>query len=61
MLKDEMIKYRAKERISQEELALRCGLAVKTICYAETGARKPNRLTEEKIRLVIDGQKKEED
>lgn len=52
-LKDRMIQYRAKERISQGELAERCGLSKQTICSIETETQEPSRVTVAKIELVI--------
>lgn len=54
MLAEDMIKYRAKNRISQRDLAAKCGLSVQTICAIETNQQTPARVTEAKIRLVID-------
>lgn len=54
MISDEMIKYRAKERINQQELADRCGLSRQTICSIENNLQEPSRITLEKIKLVID-------
>lgn len=54
MISDEMIKYRAKERINQQELADRCGLSKQTICSIENNLQEPSRITLEKIKLVID-------
>ena len=50
-----MLEYRAKESISQRELAKRCGLAYETIRKAEQG-RMCSLLTEAKIRRVVDEQ-----
>lgn len=58
MISDEMIKYRAKERINQQELADRCGLSKQTICSIENNLQEPSKITLAKIKLVID--KKEE-
>ena len=48
-----MLNYRAKESISQRELASRCGLAYETIRKAESG-RLVKELTEAKIRRIVD-------
>ncbi len=53
-LADDMIEYRAKKRIGQRELADKCGISVQTVCSIETGKQTPTKLTEAKIRLVID-------
>lgn len=56
-LKQDMVRYRAKERISQSELAKRCGLSLQTINSVENENQKPSDLTEAKIRLVIGDEK----
>lgn len=58
-LSEKMVLYRAKERISQSELAKRCGLTLQTIHSIEKGVQNPSRVTEVKIRLVVEGQKEE--
>ena len=55
-LKDAMIMYRAKERISQSELARRCGVSLQTINSVENGTQSPSKVTEQKIRLVVEGE-----
>lgn len=52
---DKMILYRARERISQAELARRCGVSTQTINSIENGLQSPSKVTEAKIRLVVDG------
>lgn len=59
-LQDKMILYRGKERISQKELAARCGLTVQTINSVENGIQHPSKLTEQKILLVVDADTKED-
>ena len=54
-LSEQMIRYRAKERISQKELAARCGVSLQTINSIENGIQDPSKVTEAKIRLVIEG------
>ena len=58
-LMEQMITYRAKERISQKELAARCGVSLQTINSIENGIQDPSKVTEAKIRLVIEGKEKE--
>ena len=53
-LSDKMVMYRAKHRISQRELAEMCGVSTQTINSVETDQQKPSRVTETKIRLVIE-------
>ena len=52
-LQDRMIEYRARERISQTELADRCGVSYQTINSVENGTQDPSRITLAKIELVI--------
>ena len=59
-LSEQMITYRARERISQRELARRCGVSLQTINSIETETQTPSRVTEAKIRLVIENKKVEE-
>lgn len=58
-LSEKMVLYRAKERISQSELAKRCGLTLQTIYSIEKGVQNPSRVTEAKIRLVVESPKEE--
>ena len=52
-LAEEMIEYRAKERISQKELANRVGVSLQTINSIENGLQNPSKVTKAKIELVI--------
>lgn len=52
-LQDRMVEYRARERISQVELAKRCGLSAQTVCSVENGQQVPSKITTAKIELVI--------
>ena len=52
-LAERMVEYRAKERISQEKLAQRCGVSKQTVNFVETGQQKPSKVTVAKIELVI--------
>lgn len=52
-LSDDMVLYRAKNRLSQTELAKLCGLSTQTVNSIETDQQKPSRVTEAKIKLVI--------
>lgn len=55
-LEQRMVKYRAKERISQRELAERCGVSLQTINSVENGMQKPSQVTRAKIELVVGGE-----
>ena len=59
-LADEMIRFRAKKKIGQKEFAEMCGLSVQTICCIETEKQTPTKITEAKIRLVIEENNEEE-
>lgn len=52
-LQEQMIHYRAMEKITQQELADRCGLSKQIIHLIESGKKKPSKITEEKIKIVI--------
>ena len=50
----QILEYRAKNNISQREMARRCHLTMQTICDIETGRRKnANQLTIVKIQSVL--------
>ena len=53
-LMKKMVEYRAKENISQKELARRVGVTLQTINAIENGLQKPSKLTEMKICLVVE-------
>lgn len=53
-LQDKMLAYRAKENISQAELARRCGLTHMTVNSIENGRQTPSKLTKAKLMLVIE-------
>ena len=52
-LAEQMIEYRAKERISQKELANRVGVSLQTINSIENSMQEPSKVTKAKIELVI--------
>ena len=52
-LKDKIITFRAKNNLSQGDLANLCKVNVMTINNIETGKRKPSRLTRAKIEMII--------
>lgn len=57
-LSERMVLYRAKERISQSELAKRCGVTLQTINSVENEIQTPSKVTIAKIELVIGGEEK---
>lgn len=59
-LQEKMVLYRARERISQTELAERCGLTLQTINSIENGKQNPSKTTLVKIMDVIEGFGKEQ-
>lgn len=58
-LGDKLIMYRAKNRLTQGELAKKCGVSTQTISCIERGYQKPNRVTLAKIIMVVEGEKNE--
>ena len=56
-LREEMVRYRAKERISQSELARRCGLSLQTINSIENENQTPSEITLMKIKMVVEEKK----
>lgn len=52
-LAERMLDYRAKENISQKELARRVGVTLQTVNSIETQQQTPSRLTVAKIELII--------
>lgn len=52
-LAKEMIAYRAKNSLSQEEFAKKCNLSLKTVSRAELGA-KLSKITTEKIKQAME-------
>lgn len=52
-LQERMLNYRAKERITQVEMANRVGVTVQTINAVENGNQEPSKITTAKIELVI--------
>lgn len=55
-LQEMMLKYRARESISQRELARRANLAPQTVNNIERGIQDPSELTKMKLRLLIEGE-----
>ena len=52
-LANRLVEYRAKNRLSQTEMAEKCGVSTQTISLVERGQQKPNRVTLVKIEMVI--------
>ena len=53
-LSEKMIRYRAKNRLSQREFAKKCGVTVQTICSVENDKQKAGKLTEQKILIAME-------
>lgn len=60
-LAQRMLLYRARENISQSELARRTHVTLQTIHNVECGHFKPRKITEIKIRMVVDKPEKQEE
>lgn len=56
-LRDEIVMYRAKNKLTMKEFAEMVGVTYMTISNIERGVQNPSRLTEAKIRLVMEGGK----
>lgn len=52
-ISERMIEYRAKERLTQQELADKCGVSKQTIYSMENNLQEPTKITLAKIELVI--------
>ena len=57
-LQDEMVQYRARNKMSQTEFAEKVGVTLQTINSVENGHQTPSKVTEAKIRLVLDSDKR---
>ena len=53
-LRDEMVRFRASNRLTMKQLAEMAGVTYMTISNIERGVQKPSRVTEAKIRLVME-------
>ena len=54
VLQRKMIVFRAKNNITQKELAKMCSLSEQTVNAVELGTNKPSRITVQKILNVIE-------
>lgn len=54
MLQDEMMRFRAENNLSQEKSAKMAGITLQTWNQVELGRQTPSRLTETKIRFIIE-------
>ena len=53
-LKERVIRYRAKNRLTQRQMAEKCGISPQTLCSIETGQQTPGKMTQIKIELVLE-------
>lgn len=58
---DRIVRYRAKERLNQQEFADRCGVSKQTIYSIENELQEPSKVTLAKIELVIGTENDKED
>ena len=59
-LASKVLAYRAKNDMTQRQMAEICGVSIGTICNIENGNAKPNKRNEIKILSVINGKDAEE-
>lgn len=52
-LQERMVEYRAKNRLTQTQLADKCGISYQTLNSIEQGRQEPSKVTRAKIELVI--------
>ena len=55
LLGNAITEYRAKYRLTQEELAKKCGVSRTTINYVESGRLKPTKKVMRQIQMVVFG------
>lgn len=53
-LSEQMIRYRAKNKLTQKDFAEKVGVSVQTICSVETGQQSPSSTTRAKIEMVME-------
>lgn len=51
---NKMLEYRAKHNLSQSKFAELCGITTQTVNSIENGIQTPSKLTETKIKLVVE-------
>ena len=52
-LKNAIVLYRAKNRLSMEKFAEKCGVTAQTIYNIESVGQRPSRVTRAKIEIVL--------
>jgi DNA-binding XRE family transcriptional regulator len=58
-LSDKIFMYRARHRLSQTEMAKRCGISLSTLCSIEKRDADPSKKTLAKIMMVLKEEDKE--
>lgn len=58
-LSDKIFMYRARHRLSQKEMAKRCGISLSTLCAVEKRDEEPSNRTLIRIMDVLDGKNDE--
>ena len=58
-LQEDMVNYRARNRLSQRAFSEKCGISLQTINSVENGLQNPSKVTEAKIRLAMEEAKGE--
>ena len=58
-LKDKMIRYRAKHKLSQKAFADLVGVSTQTICTVETGQQTPKATTKAMIEMILEKEDRE--
>ena len=58
-LSDKVFMYRARHRLSQTEMAGKCGISLSTLCAIEKRDEEPSRKTMAKIMMVLEGEESE--
>lgn len=53
-LGEKMIRFRAKNKLSQAKFAEMCEVTVQTICSVENGTQNPSKLTEARILMAME-------
>ena len=54
-LGERMLRFRAKNKLSQAKFAEMCEVTVQTICNVENGTQNPSKLTETRILMAMEG------
>lgn len=58
-LSDKMVDYRARNDLSIEKAAQKCGISAQTWRYVERELQSPNRITQRKLEIFLKGEANE--